>query len=445
MATWRAAIAAFATMVITPVAYAGNDDSILLGNDAALTGGAVVSTVNDGSALWYNPSGLARAKNDSVDVGASAFALRKYNIPAAIAADDGTRADASFTEIVTIPSALTFVRRMNERTVVGLGLFASQLYDFTLRSSFEVTDPSADLRFRIQTVGSAEIARYHLAGGVGVALARGLTLGVALVGDYADSAQSQRISSDAAVTGMAFASAVNSALVQQKVLGFHLRAGLGYRPVEGLSLGLSVESPGFYFYRNQRVTQFANFTNLAADGGPTLDSAFEDVTTKSVSLGLYAPVRVRLGAALQFGRVTLALEGDMQPKLEDKTLDVKREFVWNLRAGGQVTINEHVRLGAGLFTDRSADAKDEVGAGKVHFYGGTLGGEYQNQRWLESSPGETKRAALTFSSTVALRYAYGTGKFAGTYVPLSNFEIQDAATEIDVHELTLHIGSGLYF
>jgi hypothetical protein len=113
---------------------AGNDDGILLGNDAALMGGAVVSTVNDGSALWYNPAGLALASENSVDVGASAFALRRYNMPGLISADGGRGGDASFTEIVSIPSALTYVRRFSARTVGGLALFASELSDYSLRT-----------------------------------------------------------------------------------------------------------------------------------------------------------------------------------------------------------------------------------------------------------------------------------------------------------------------
>ncbi len=441
----RAACAAIAWMASAAVAHAGNDDSILLGNEAALTAGAVVATVADGSALWYNPAGLAGARNDSVDVGASAFALRKYNIPELVTADDGTRADASFTEIVTIPSALTFVRRMSERTVAGVALFASQLYDFTLRSSFDVTDPNVDLRFRIQSVSSAEIARYHLAGGFGVQLPHGLSVGLSLLGDYGDSAQSQRQSSDAALAGDALVFAVDSALLQQKVLGFHLRAGVVYRPQPNLSFGLSVESPGFYFYRSYRLTQIQSLTNLADDAGPMLDSLAIDESGSDVELGLYAPVRVRLGGAVAIGRATLSFEGDVQSKLDDDPLEVHREFVWNLRLGAQLPVSEHLRLGAGLFTDRASDRKDAVGAGQVDFYGGTLGGEYQNVRWLESKGQGSARSGLTFSTTVAVRYAYGAGKFAGSRLRMPSYDIEAVATDISVHELTLHIGSGLYF
>ena len=119
-------------------ARAGNDDGILLGNDAALTAGAVVATVNDGSALWYNPAGLAMSTKDSIDVGASAFALRRYDMPGLIRADGGSGGDASFTEIVSIPSALTYVRRFSVNTVGGLALFASEVSDDSLRTSLTV-------------------------------------------------------------------------------------------------------------------------------------------------------------------------------------------------------------------------------------------------------------------------------------------------------------------
>ncbi len=125
---------ALTALLVVSRARAGNDDSILLGNDAALVAGAVVSNSNDGSALWYNPAGLARATQSSLDASASAFALRRYKMPGLISAVGGRGGDASFTEIVSIPSALTYVRRWGD-SMVGLGLFASQVQDFTLRAS----------------------------------------------------------------------------------------------------------------------------------------------------------------------------------------------------------------------------------------------------------------------------------------------------------------------
>ncbi|MBM4363715.1 MAG: hypothetical protein FJ104_13625, partial [Deltaproteobacteria bacterium] len=51
-----AGLVAFA---LAGVAHAGNDEGFLLGNQAALAGGAVTSSVHEGSAVWYNPAGLA--------------------------------------------------------------------------------------------------------------------------------------------------------------------------------------------------------------------------------------------------------------------------------------------------------------------------------------------------------------------------------------------------
>jgi hypothetical protein len=211
---------------------------------------------------------------------------------------------------------------------------------------------------------------------------------------------------------------------------------------------VSIESPGVYFYRNTRVTLIQSLTDLTATGDasdPQLTSDSQDKTTSQADFGFYTPVRVRFGGAVQIAEALLSLEGDVQSRLKDGDVDVDREFVWNLRAGGTLPVSERVRLGVGLFTDRASDRKNAAGAGQVDFYGATLGGEYQSVRWLESAGPDKPRAALTFSTTAALRYAYGRGKFPGTHLSMPDYAARDNATDIDVHELTLHIGSGLYF
>jgi hypothetical protein len=58
MARSLAALSFVALSLAAPVAYAGNGDGVLLGNDAAMSAGAVATMVADGNATWYNPAWL---------------------------------------------------------------------------------------------------------------------------------------------------------------------------------------------------------------------------------------------------------------------------------------------------------------------------------------------------------------------------------------------------
>jgi len=49
---------------------------VLLGNEAAMAGGAVGAIVSDGSATWYNPAGIASVNRDTLDLSGSATMLR---------------------------------------------------------------------------------------------------------------------------------------------------------------------------------------------------------------------------------------------------------------------------------------------------------------------------------------------------------------------------------
>ena len=49
---------------------------VFLGNDAALTGGAVGAQTRDSDAVWYNPAGLAGVVRTKVELSASLFSYR---------------------------------------------------------------------------------------------------------------------------------------------------------------------------------------------------------------------------------------------------------------------------------------------------------------------------------------------------------------------------------
>jgi hypothetical protein len=214
-----------------------------------------------------------------------------------------------------------------------------------------------------------------------------------------------------------------------------------WQALSWLRVGLSVESPGVYFYRSTRTT---GVESQAIDEG-RLEAESSDETLTKLTLRPYAPVRARLGAALTLPSATLSAEVDVQSPIDDDTVDVHRKASWNARAGARIRLSERYRFGAGLFTDRDPD-RVYNGTGAIHFYGGTAGIQYENVRWLatEDRAGEP-RSGLTFSTTVAVRYAYGSGKFGGLYYGEPDWTQTIRPTNVSIHELTLHIGSGLYF
>ncbi|MET0344409.1 MAG: hypothetical protein ABW252_25575 [Polyangiales bacterium] len=454
MARARAWVLVSVALGIPCVAHAGNDDEILLGNDAALMGGAVVASVNDGSALWYNPAGLALASGSKVDVGASAFTLRTHDAPSLIRWAGGTDGDANFTELVTVPSALTYLRRFGDRVTGGLGLFTSHFNDGSLQASTSFEDVGVA---RASVLYAGELARYHLIAGVGVQVAPRVSVGIALSGDYQNETDTVRVTITGEQGGQTFIASTASSFSSINTLGFHLRAGISVQATDQLRLGVSLESPGFYFFRGAHASVEAIQADLT-ETPPQLAANTESPSRRGAVFGMYAPVRVRFGGALAVGGGTLALEADVQSKVKDELDDpdivddedeimADRVFTWNVRAGARFPVGEHYHLGAGFFTDRGSERKDKVGAGRMHFYGGTLGVQYENRRMLAPAPGETEpRHGLTFSSTVALRYAYGSGKESGiSFDPNEQSGIADRAVQATVHEVTLHLGSGLYF
>jgi hypothetical protein len=140
----------------------------------------------------------------------------------------------------------------------------------------------------------------------------------------------------------------------------------------------------------------------------------------------------------------LALEADIQPGIDATSAGIQRRAVLNARLGVYHRLNDSMAIGAGLFTDRAPERlnSDPI-SGSGDFYGGSLGWQHDSGHQLgPDEPSDT----LTFSTTLALRYAFSRGRLNNLFVdPAAPESLTGQRGRLIVHELGLYVGGGLSF
>lgn len=224
------------------------------------------------------------------------------------------------------------------------------------------------------------------------------------------------------------------------LLGVGVSGGVQWAARPDLSLGLSVRSPVMVLEGERHEERI--LTGKAPDVFAELERSNTDGGTASVML----PARVRIGVAWQLGAQSISIDADAQAALRNTDFEIDRLAVFNARLGYRRELSPGVSLGAGLFTDRAADRpSDDFLARRAHFYGGTLGVSYVEQRRLNDAVERAEH--LDFGTTFALRYAYGSGTLAG--FERDNSLVLEDFTAINapytVHEFGLYVGASVRF
>jgi long-subunit fatty acid transport protein len=159
-------------------ARAGNDEGVAVRDEAALTANTVAATVSDGSSLFYNPAGLGGVDRDQIDVAATAMMLRFYALPSFLSTSDGAAADGSFTEFVSVPSAVSYVRAIGKDWRLGVGVFVPE------SSTWSVDVPLQTGGNTFHVSGSNRQSLYYGMIGAGYRVSPRLRVGASLSGLY---------------------------------------------------------------------------------------------------------------------------------------------------------------------------------------------------------------------------------------------------------------------
>jgi len=422
------------------VAFAGNGDGVLVGNEASMTGGAVAATVTDGSAAWYNPAGLAHMRRSAVDVSGNAFQLRAAEEGGLISASTGEQNDGGYLELISIPSASTIARRLDPDVVVAFGVFVPRLSQHQVRTGLNAGSAPNTARWTLSSTSFR--AAYHAGGAIGIRVDERFRIGFSFFGVY-------RERSDTFQSAGEFVLPTETRLIarggirQLRSLGAEVGFGLQWEPQPGVVIAATLRSPGLEILTQVRSTTTEIDVTARPGDGDLLRFVPEDEEALAPGIAVLTPGRLNLAIAHRFDRGWIGAEIDVQPPLEIEGV-IARRFVWNVRVGGRYEVDENLGIGVGFFTDQSEGAPiAELGETRVDFYGLSGGFEYRTSHQL----GEGEASSdLVFSTTVGLRYAAGIGEVGGLlFDPDRGIEQATVPIGTTIHEIGLHIGSALYF
>ncbi len=411
--------------------HAQNSADVVAGSDVALTGGAVVANVTTGGAMWFNPAGVARLDALSVDLTGSVLSYSIVRAPGTLSLETGEESAGEFSAVQAIPRALTFVLSPRDNLRWGLGFFFSRVANRYFQDrliSDEGATPSSD------TVGAANQTRstYHVSSAVGwersqkLLVGGGMDIVVAtqrvnetLAGGYDDGA------------GGAFSRSFNESL---SGAGLQLKGGIQWAPMPKVRFGVTVATPSYLVFVNEERT---SSQTTSPPGGPPSFAATQVNDLRGAWAGVESGL-ARAGCAWLESWGWLELDLVVRFPLQNPTFNIDWKTTADVLLGGVFRVTNRLKLGAGLFTDMSAQRDlDLFGESKFNYFGANVGVDFANR----DKPPEGSQGGFYIAFTLAVRYSYGRGELAGVRVPASYQDPPVALNVVDawVHDIGVNI------
>ena len=328
-----------------------------VGSKAIAMGGAFIGQADDYSAIFWNPAGLVQMKNPSLSFFATAL------MPTGTYAFPAYGVDAQTKAGIYPSGALTYFKPISEKLVIGIGAYVPA----GSGAEWDVEDLKA-LTFN-KTKGSAGntliwksmIGVISLSPVVSYKISDSFSMGASLNINYAF----MKLQKPATLQflSLKFAEQYKE---DTTAVGFGATFGMMLKPVDTLSIGLTVRTPVSITFKGDATNDLANnfVLQLAAPGIP-IESGIERKATWPLWAGLgisFKPMdKLTLNADLQFTQweKLQAIEADYDNALWQARfaaggkLDLKWEDKIQYRVGMEYAISDKLAMRAGYYYDPS--------------------------------------------------------------------------------------------
>ncbi len=495
--------AALTTAISVPTsARADNSDSLFLGNEAALTAGAVTASIGDGSAAWYNPGGLAKIERTSLDLAINAYGLRVRNIPGGHVIKHPDRTiplTMSDLELYVVPTAVVYGRRFRPGLVGAVTVFVTDQREYDLQTELRDTEApiandgelwSSDQTMRV----GVSVSQYMIGPSIGYAVNDKFRFGASLFFIYRSVTRNLQLWTHSSQLEQDQMGQINGDLVEQlnesnldRRFGTQLTLGFQYNPTPRLDLGLTLRSPSFLFVQYAYRTRTESSSKTYPGVDPEVRTNFPEFDNGvNAKFDLLSNLRVHAGVAYNWDKASLQADFNLRPR-NPKSFPNQQfvRSVLNIHVGSRFQVGKYVTMGTGLYTDFSAAGPGPF-VEDVDFYGLTLGMRIERRllrrimmgpkEWKQLSAEEKRRRQgknpkrrdpgedaytkkVSFATTIALRYGLGYGQAAVTNyeygrainsIPQEDrlselLPVYSSTTSVFSHDMSIYLGSQIKF
>jgi hypothetical protein len=438
---WWIGVVGIALSATASVAWAGNNDTVPMGDLAALAGAAVVAAGDDSGSVAYNPAGLLGIDRNSVSLSASFFRVQATQVPGYLVTQTPggpTQAAASRGSFDTVPPAVIFGRRLRPNLAGALSLTVPESISADTDKRTNPAVSGIQLNESLRVVTSTSVYRF------GATVAWAPAPNVRIGGTFnagvfrTSSGQEFELSLVDAAGGRTY---VNSVVVQRGFVGaLGGIAGVQWSITPRIAAGLTVETPFLGLFGSVTDEQTKFFSRTEPGQTPVVADTrnLQSPSGRGERFGTFV---ARLGVAYTPHWGWVSLQVDYRPQPID-SLPWQDKTVTNGRGGAVVDLSPTIRVGAGGFTD-FAPRRSSADVG-FDFVGGTAGVIWKRKLALRDAP-----QPLLLGTTFALRYAYGWGRASGLSSDISSTDPDQFAVLApapgSIHEVSFYIGSGVNF